>query len=69
LQTALQFYELKHGRGGGNVLEEDGVAVRREMEALEKVNEKLNIELERRGEQLLRVEEQLSAVSDKLGRM
>ena len=45
LQAALRFYESKQGRPGTNVLDEDGVALQREIEKVEKVNEKLNIEL------------------------
>lgn len=29
LQATLQFYEVRHGRPGGNVLEEEGVSLRR----------------------------------------
>jgi hypothetical protein len=43
LQAALRFYESKQGRAGNNVLDEDGVALEREIEKLEKINEKLNV--------------------------
>jgi len=65
LQTALQFYESKQGRTSNNVLEEDGVALQKEIETLQKINEKVNIELEKRTEHLTRAEQQLQQFSEK----
>ena len=65
LQTTLQFYESKQGRNINNVLEEDGVALQKEIDQLEKINEKVNIELEKRTEHLTRAEEQLKLLNEK----
>lgn len=56
LQATLRFYEERQGRLDNNVLEEDGLALKRELEQMEKLNEKLGVELERKGEQLKRSE-------------
>lgn len=48
LQAALRFYEEREGKLENNVLEEDGLALKRELEKMEKLNEKLGVELERK---------------------
>jgi SMC interacting uncharacterized protein involved in chromosome segregation len=61
LQATLRFYEAKQGRADNNVLEEDSFANRKELDRLEKANEKINIEFEKKSEQLARAEEELKA--------
>ena len=65
LQQTLQFYEAKLGKIAGNVLEDDSVAIKKELEALEKVNEKINIQLEKRGEQLSKCQAQVKSLNEK----
>ena len=43
LQETVQFYEAKLGKKGGNVLEDDSIAMKRELQVLEKANEKINV--------------------------
>jgi|JI9StandDraft_1071089.scaffolds.fasta_scaffold1244851_1 inosine-uridine nucleoside N-ribohydrolase len=38
LQTALRFYESRQGRNGNCVLDEDGVALRRELENMQEIH-------------------------------
>ena len=38
LQATLRFYEEREGKLDNNVLEEDGLALKREMQKMEKLN-------------------------------
>lgn len=69
LQATLRFYEAKQGRVDNNVLEEDSFANRKELERLEKANEKINIEFEKKSEQLARAEEELRAAQERAAQM
>jgi hypothetical protein len=43
LQATIRFYEERQGRPDNNVLEEDGLALKRELEQMEKLNDKLGV--------------------------
>lgn len=43
LQATIRFYEQRQGRLENNILEEDGLALKRDLEQAEKLNEKLSV--------------------------